>query len=131
MTDYQLTGSSTIVRAVDGASIPNDPSNRDRAEYDAWVAAGNVPDPYVAPMVEPSFIARDLMAQFTPDDYAAIQTAIASNAALGLLWASLLAQGDTPIMASSDRFRQGWSGLTKAIGGRRAKDIAAAVGIPG
>ena len=88
------------------------------------------PDEWVAPSVEPSFLARELLAQLTPSDYSAIQTAVASNASLGLLWAALLAQGDAPIQASSQRFQAGWAGLTAALGATRAAAIAEAVGIP-
>jgi hypothetical protein len=49
MADYQLTATDVVIRTGDGASIPADPANRDRAEYEAWLAAGGVPDPYVAP----------------------------------------------------------------------------------
>jgi len=49
MADYQLTSTDVVVRTEDGASIPNDPANRDRAEYDKWLAEGGVPDPYVPP----------------------------------------------------------------------------------
>jgi hypothetical protein len=46
MADYRLTYTISVVRA-DGACIPDDPDNSDRLAYEAWVAAGNVPDPYV------------------------------------------------------------------------------------
>lgn len=46
---YRLTNTDSIERTTDGASIPKDKANRDRKEYDDWVAAGNAPDPYVEP----------------------------------------------------------------------------------
>lgn len=52
MADYQQiwdamnnTLSETILRRVDNAHIPNDPANRDRQEYEVWLAEGNTPDP--------------------------------------------------------------------------------------
>ena len=49
MAEYQLTATESVIRTEDGACIPNDPANRDRAEYDEWLADGGVPDPYVPP----------------------------------------------------------------------------------
>ena len=50
MADYQLTATdSSVIRTEDDACIPNDPANRDYAEYLQWKDAGGVPDPYVAP----------------------------------------------------------------------------------
>jgi hypothetical protein len=50
MADYQLTASDDVViRAADGAAIPNDPDNRDWTEYQNWLALGNEPDPYKKP----------------------------------------------------------------------------------
>lgn len=51
MADYRLTDSEVVVRTIDGAFIPNDPLNRARIDYEAWLAEGNVPDPYVTPIV--------------------------------------------------------------------------------
>lgn len=46
MALYQLTATDSVVRA-DGSYIPNDPDNRDYAEYLKWLGDGGVPDPYV------------------------------------------------------------------------------------
>jgi hypothetical protein len=77
-----------------------------------------------------TFLARDLLSQLTANDYTHIMQATASSPALGLLWASLLAQGDAPIAVSADRFKQGWTGMSQAIGAERAIAIAQAIGIP-
>lgn len=49
MADYQLTVTDMVIRTADQAHIPPDPGNRDRIEYEAWLADGGVPDPYVPP----------------------------------------------------------------------------------
>lgn len=59
MADYKLTtGGLIVLRAADGASIPiaeGAEGNRDYAEYLAWLAAGNTPDPADPPPApEPS-----------------------------------------------------------------------------
>ena len=54
MAEYQLTGSDVVIRTADTAFIPNDPANRDRAEYERWLLVkGNIPDPYVPPEAPP------------------------------------------------------------------------------
>ena len=54
MAEYQLIkDSDTILRRIDNAFIPNDPANRDRYEYEQWLAEGNEPDqPDPPPTVE-------------------------------------------------------------------------------
>jgi hypothetical protein len=59
MADYQLTATDDVIRTADSAIIPNDPANRDRVEYDKWLADGGVPDPYVPPPVVPPEPAQD------------------------------------------------------------------------
>lgn len=55
MADYKLNGpdeTNGVTRNADGASIPNDPENRDWVEYEAWKAAApgvNIPDPQYTP----------------------------------------------------------------------------------
>lgn len=44
MTDYRLR-SGGVIRTADGASIPDDLRNRDWRRYQAWLLAGNTPDP--------------------------------------------------------------------------------------
>ena len=34
-----------VQRIADGATIPNDPLNRDWREYQGWLTAGNTPQP--------------------------------------------------------------------------------------
>lgn len=53
MADYQLTATEIVIRTADQAFIPNDPANRDRQDYDKWLADGGVPDP-VPPKIDPT-----------------------------------------------------------------------------
>ena len=46
---YQLTTGDTILRLTDNAFIPQDPGNRDYAEYLEWLDAGNTPEPAPPP----------------------------------------------------------------------------------
>jgi hypothetical protein len=51
MADYRLNATpASVTRTVDGACIPNNPSNGDWLTYQAWLADGGVPDPYSAPL---------------------------------------------------------------------------------
>ena len=50
---YQLTTGTSIKRLSDGATIPNDPGNRDYREYLDWLEAGNTQEPAPAPPPPP------------------------------------------------------------------------------
>ena len=38
MANYRLTTGTSVIRAADQATIPNDPLNRDWQDYQAWLA---------------------------------------------------------------------------------------------
>lgn len=46
---YKLTATPEIIARDDGWFIPTDPANTGYQQYLAWLAEGNVPEPYVAP----------------------------------------------------------------------------------
>lgn len=60
---YKLGAFGSVTRLSDGVSIPVDPRNADRREYEAWLAEGNEPlnaDPQPARRVLKSVIIRRL-----------------------------------------------------------------------
>jgi len=71
---YQLTTSTSIIRLSDGATIPNDPGNRDYREYLDWVEAGNTPEPAPAPPPPPPSYAAFWDALLTSTVYGSIRT---------------------------------------------------------
>jgi hypothetical protein len=71
---YQLTTGTSIIRLSDGATIPNDPGNRDYREYLEWLEAGNTPEPAPAPPPPPLSYTAFWDALIASTVYASIRT---------------------------------------------------------
>lgn len=123
MADYKFTDGETIVRTSDGVSFLARPHVPEYQEFCAWMVAGGVPDP--APVTR--ILSQDLMAQFTAEDAAKIQTVVASNPQFWLLWSALQAQSE-PMATTSQRFVAGWSTLVTVLGQVRMNQIAVSLG---
>jgi hypothetical protein len=94
MADYQLTAlGATILRSLDGAYIPADPGNSDYVAYEAWVAAGNMPDPAPTPPRPKQINPGDFLLRFTPAEQSAIQQLAITNGQIALGLTMGLARG--------------------------------------
>lgn len=84
MAAYQCTASAAVIRTSDGALIPEDAANRDRAAYQEWLANGGLPDPYVAPppVVPQSISDRQFYQQLAIQGIISEADALAANAAV-------------------------------------------------
>ena len=85
-----------VRRVSDNAFIPDDPQNRDWQAYQAWLAAGGVPNsaPPLPPSVPQSVMMWQLQAVIaqqglTAKVQAAVIAASATNPMIAGLWASL------------------------------------------
>jgi hypothetical protein len=93
--EYRLTATDVVVRTADSASIPNDPANQDWQHYQAWLAASNTPDPYVALPTPPIVLdGSTFLGRLTDAEYAAIvgaaQTALAAGNGQIARWLELV-----------------------------------------
>ena len=129
MSDYALTANDIVVRLADNANIPNDPKNADRVAYNAWLAVGNTPDPYIPPPPPPqTIVPQDLIDQLTAADAAKIQNALNANSQFWLGWQTLSSIRD-PVPVTNARFKKAWTALTQILGAQRMSDIATALGV--
>ena len=80
---------TVFVRQSDGAFIPEDPLNADYQAVEAWIAAGNTPDPYVAPAApSPMLTFLQFMALFTQAEQDAIVNSADTQTKLFMLMAT-------------------------------------------
>ena len=92
MTHYILTTGTSVIRD-DGALIPADPANPDFQAYEAWRAAGNVPNPVSMPAPPTTIAAAAFLGRFTQAEQLAVQAAAAASPAIGVGLTLGLAQG--------------------------------------
>ncbi len=73
MTYTLIANSTSVTRDADSATIPANPTLFDWQTYQAWLAAGNTPNPApTPPAVVPSFTFLQFMALFAASEQAAI-----------------------------------------------------------
>lgn len=67
---YRLTNTDVVIRTIDGATIPNNPSNTDRRDYVFWLSQGNSPEPVQVETPEQAFIRLQSIVQNHLDAWA-------------------------------------------------------------
>ena len=83
MAAYRETAGDSVIRTADGACIPHDERNRDWRKYQAWLADGNTPDPYVAPPATFMLDGLVFLARLSDSEYTNIVAAANSALAQG------------------------------------------------
>ncbi len=101
---YTLTHENGVLRDTDGAFIPADPANADWRSYQAWLAAGNTPNP--APAVIPPPV-RLTFLQFLALFTQAEQTALIGSADPQMKLFILEAAGTGDITLDDPRVKAG------------------------
>lgn len=134
------TATSQVVNVIEYDAVPSSPPpgfddgyiavQSDDADSTWSWKDGVLIAPVVAPAPPPpeQILSQDLMAQFTADDAAKIQTAISGNVQFWLLWNAMTAQKD-PMLVTNARFLQGWNALIQVLTKPRMDAIAAALGV--
>lgn len=87
-----------VLRESDNAFIPADPANVDWQTYQAWLGAGNTPDPL--PTVSPPSIisVQAFWSRFTATEQGAIQAAANASPALAHAMTFALAAGQVNLL---------------------------------
>jgi hypothetical protein len=76
---YTVSAFGGVLRDADSAYIPNDLRNADWQAYQLWLAAGNTPNPYVAPPAPPITCALwQLQSVMTAAQWSSVQSFISS-----------------------------------------------------
>lgn len=90
---YKLSNTVFVIRLSDGASIPEDPSNRDYQEFARWVAAGNTPlpaDPEPRKAIEVSaFRLKKAIRNLGAEKLAIIEGAVAQDPDADFYWRNM------------------------------------------
>lgn len=98
---YQLSANAgEVIRTSDGAVIPLAPGNMDYRAYQAWLAAGNTPDPAPAAGPPTTVSFNQFVNRLTPQEQGALAITAQTNPQV-LLWLALGAAANTVDLTSA------------------------------
>jgi hypothetical protein len=117
---------SFVVRDVDGAFIPRDPSNKDYEVFLEWQSAGNVPSPYVAPIQTLVQQAADIASIATWK----IKVVLSEQASATNVGKTLLDDANAAIATQSQSVQIAWNNAAEvAYSSKALAGMCAAIGI--